>query len=671
MRAATLDRDILWETPAGKRVSIKSRRLVSFVHRHVAAISYQVTLLNAEAPIVISSEMVTNEPSRRRTEGDPRQSKVFAGRVLHHKASYAKDRRIVLCHGTEKSQMTLACAIDHNLETDAPYSYDNRVRKDSARVVFSVDGRPGESICLTKYMAYHTSDTADADDMCARVERTLDRAATEGFHKLLAGQEQYMEDFWQRSDIQVIADPLTAKVSTVEIQQALRFNLFHILQATGRAEDCGVPAKGLTGQAYEGHYFWDTEIYVLPFLIYTSPRIANNLLRFRHRMLDKARERARQLSQKGAMFPWRTINGEEASAFYAAGTAQYHINADIMYALRKYVNATQDEEFLFCQGVEMLVETARLWCDLGSYSECREGKFCIHGVTGPDEYTTVVNNNTYTNLMAAENLRYAADTVESLRTRKPELFRALVHRTGLVKEEIEEWRRAADRMYIPYNERLGVYTQDDGFLELTRWNFKNTPADRYPLLLFYHPLTIYRHQVIKQADVVLAMFLLGHAFSAEEKKRNFDYYDSLTTGDSSLSACIQSIMAAEVGDLDKAIEYARVAVLMDLGDVAGNVKDGCHIASMGGVWMVFVYGFAGLRDYDGRLSFKPRITDRLERLRFRLTVRGQVLEVDIGRNSTTYTLHQGAGLVIKHEDQDIELSPGKPVRVQSHGTSTA
>jgi alpha,alpha-trehalose phosphorylase len=479
-----------------------------------------------------------------------------------------------------------------------------------------------------------------------------------------------MEDFWRKSDIQLIADPLKAKYSTVEVQQGVRFNLFHIIQAAGRAENCGVPAKGLTGQAYEGHYFWDTEIYVLPFLIYTSPHIAKNLLRFRHGMLDKARERARQLNQKGAMFPWRTINGDEASAYYAAGTAQYHINADIMYALKKYVNATEDEDFLFNEGVEMLVETARLWRDLGSYSERRDGKFCIYGVTGPDEYSAVVANNTYTNLMARENLRYAAASVESLRTRRPDLFTALVHKTGLEKGEIEEWKRAADSMYIAYDERLGVYAQDDGFLELTRWDFNNTPENRYPLLLFNHPLTLYRHQVIKQADVVLAMFLLGHAFSLDDKKRNFNYYDSLTTGDSSLSACIQSIMAAEVGDLDKAVEYARVAALMDLGNVAGNVKDGCHIASMGGVWMVFVYGFAGLRDYDGRLSFKPRITEGIQRLRFRLTIRGQVLEVDIGCNGTTYTLHQGAGLVITHEDRDIELSLGKPIFAQSHGGST-
>ncbi len=265
-------------------------------------------------------------------------------------------------------------------------------------------------------MVYHTSRTASPDELRGRAEWTLDRVVHQGFEQLLASQEQYMADFWQRSDVQIkdIREDRT-KRSTVEIQQAIRFNLFHILQASARAEDTGVSAKGLTGQAYEGHYFWDTEIYLLPFLTYTSPRIAKNLLTFRYKMLEQARARARQLGHRGAMFPWRTINGEEASAYYAAGTAQYHINADIMYALRKYVQATGDEAFLRDYGAEMLVETARLWSDLGFYSETKGGQFCINAVTGPDEYNTVVNNNAYTNLMARENLRYAAETVESLR----------------------------------------------------------------------------------------------------------------------------------------------------------------------------------------------------------------------------------------------------------------
>jgi alpha,alpha-trehalose phosphorylase len=669
MKSGTLDRDIIWETPAGKQVRITSRRLVSFEHRHLAAIFYEVTMLNAAAPIVISSELIANEPAVQRENHDPRQAKVFIGKVLHHRSSYAKEPRIVLCHATAKSRMILSCAIDHRLETQCATNWQTRYTEDAGQVVASIDAQPGQPITLTKFMAYHTSRTAPPDEMCARVERTLDRAVADGFPQLLQGQEQYMRDFWQRSDVQITVDLTSAKRSTTEVQQAIRFNLFHVLQASARADTTGVPAKGLTGQAYEGHYFWDTEIYVLPFLIYTAPRIAKNLLRFRHGLLDMARKRARQLSQKGAMFPWRTINGEEASAYYAAGTAQYHINADIMYALKKYVQATGDEEFLFDEGAEMLVETARLWLDLGFYSNRQGGKFCIHGVTGPDEYNTVVDNNTYTNLMARENLRYAASTVDTLQERRPDLYRALVHKTRLDPAEVTEWKHAAEGMYIPYDAILGITPQDDQFLQQEPWDFAHTPPDKYPLLLFFHPLTIYRHQVIKQADLVLAMLLLGHEFSPELKKRNFDFYDPLTTGDSSLSPCIQSIMAAEVGDMKKAVDYARVAALMDLGDVAGNVKDGCHIAAMGGVWMIFVYGFAGMRDYDGRLSFRPRIPHSLERLRFQLMFNSQVLEIDASRPNTRYTLRTGSGLVITHEEYDIQLTPETPSCVQPNWTA--
>jgi Trehalose and maltose hydrolases (possible phosphorylases) len=475
-----------------------------------------------------------------------------------------------------------------------------------------------------------------------------------------------MNDFWRRSDVRVrdIKEDRT-KRTTVEIQQAIRFNLFHIMQASARAEDAGVPAKGMTGQAYEGHYFWDTEIYVLPFLTYTSPRIARNLLTFRYKMLPQARARATQLGHKGAMFPWRTINGEEVSAYYAAGTAAYHINADIMYALRKYVQATGDEQFLRDCGAEMLVETARLWLDLGFYSDRKGGEFCINGVTGPDEYKTVVNNNAYTNLMARENMRYAAETVASLRTTNPDSYKALAHKTALEPSEVEAWKRAAERMYVPYDEQMGIYPQDDSFLDREPWDFRKTPSDKYPLLLFYHPLDIYRRQVIKQADVVLAMFLLGNAFSPEAKQRNFEFYDPLTTGDSSLSSCIEAIIAAQIGDMDKAFRYGMAALLMDLADVGGNVKDGCHIASMGGTWMMLTYGFGGLRDDDGTLSFWPRrAPEENAILRFPLTYRAQMLEVEIGPETVQYSLREGERLVIHHEKEEIQLTRENPLAVR-------
>jgi alpha,alpha-trehalose phosphorylase len=613
--------------------------------------------------------MAAENPSAPINADDPRLAKAFSDRTLHPRANYSAGRRVVLCHETQKSRLTVSCAIDHALGTSSRHTCKTSHAEDFGQVAFAIEAQPGSPIQLTKYMIYHTSQTASAEELCGRAEWSIDRVMAQGFQQLLTAQEQYMDDFWRRSDVQVrdVQEDRT-KRTTVEIQQAIRFNLFHMLQASARAEDAGVPAKGLTGRAYEGHYFWDTEIYLLPFLTYTSPRIAKNLLTFRHKMLPQARERARQLGHRGAMFPWRTISGEEASAYYAAGTAQYHINADIMYALRKYVQATGDELFMRTCGAEMLVETARLWLDLGFYSDEKGGKFCINGVTGPDEYNAVVNNNAYTNLMARENLRYAAETVESLLAEQADAYEMLVHKTALEPSEAQTWLRAAESMYVPYDEKRQIIPQDDSFLDREAWDFQNTPPERYPLLLFYHPLNIYRKQVIKQADVMLAMFLLGDAFLPEVKKRNFEFYDPLTTGDSSLSSCVEAIIAAQIGNMDKAIRYGMAALLMDLADVGGNVKDGCHIASMGGTWMMLAYGFGGMRDNDGILSFWPRrAPEENAILQFHVTYRGQRLGVQIGLEKVEYALCEGECLLIRHETEEVKLTREKPVVLRPVG----
>ena len=309
-------------------------------------------------------------------------------------------------------------------------------------------------------------------------------------------------------------------------------------------------------------------------------------------MLDAARRRAGQLGHVGALFPWRTINGEEASAYYAAGTAQYHINAAISYAVRQFERVTGDEEFLVREGVEILVETARFWADLGFFSVRRGGKFCIQGVTGPDEYSAVVDNNAYTNLMAAENLAAAAEALELLRDADPEAHDRLINRLQAGSRRASAVAACGGRHVRPLRRASGVLLQDEHFLNRKPWDFEGTPLDHYPLLLHYHPLNIYRHQVIKQTDVVLATFLTGHRFSLDEKRRVFEYYDPLTTADSSLSSCVQSVMASEVGDAKSAYEYFLLSAAIDLANLAGNTADGVHVASCGGVWMALVNGFA-------------------------------------------------------------------------------
>ncbi|MFC7480856.1 glycoside hydrolase family 65 protein [Luedemannella flava] len=417
--------------------------------------------------------------------------------------------------------------------------------------------------------------------------------------------------------------------------------------------------QGLTGQAYDGHYFWDTEIYVLPFLAYTQPRLAANLLRHRHSTLDRARERARDMSQKGALFPWRTLTGEEASAMFQAGTAQYHINADIAFAVRQYAEATGDRQLLAESGAEILVETARFWEDLGFYGT--DGKFHIHGVTGPDEYTTVVNDNTYTNLMARLNLNYAAATVRRLHDEQPDDYTALAHAVGLRMDEVDAWEQAAAKMHVPFDEDRAIHPQDSTFLEREVWDLKSTPKDKFPLLLHFHPLVIYRYQVIKQADIVLAMYLLANEFSENQKRRNFEYYDPLTTGDSSLSACVQSIIAAEIGDQTRALRYFNYALLMDLADVAGNAENGVHIASTGGVWAALVGGFGGFRNVDELPSFSPNLPKIWTDLEFSLLIQDRQLRMHLRHDEETYTLDKGDPLDISVRGEVHTLHPGAPL----------
>jgi alpha,alpha-trehalose phosphorylase len=659
-REGVLRRSLTWSTPGGKQVKVRSARLVSLRHRHLGAITMEVTV-DSDAPVVISSQLLNrqdaraaDEPRNGNGDGDPRRSRGFGHRVLHARDHVDRDLRIMTGYRTANSKMTLGVGVDHLIETDNVYSTTRSWSEDLGKVVVTVQAQAGVPIRITKFFTYHTSRTVPPAELVDRAGRTLDRAVADGYGDLEAAQAEELASFWSRGDVVVEGPP--------RVQQAIRWNIFQLCQASARAETTGIPAKGLTGQAYEGHYFWDTEIYVAPFLTYTDPRITRNLLRFRHSMLPLARERAEELSETGALFPWRTINGEEASSYYAAGTAQYHIDADIAYAIKRYVDVRGDRELLCEVGGEILVETARLWSNLGFYGP-GSGAFHIHGVTGPDEYTTVVNDNAFTNLMARANLRYAAEVVLWMREEEPDAYRRMAHDTGLQDDEVEQWQRAADAMYIPYDAERGIHPQDANFLEKEVWDFAGTPHDRYPLLLHFHPLVIYRHQVIKQADVVLAMVLLGDEFSLEQKRRNFDYYDPLTTGDSSLSACVQSILAAEIGYEAKALEYFQYALLMDLADVAGNVVDGVHIASTGGVWMALTYGFGGLRDFQGVLSFDPRLPVPWQRLAFDVRFHDRQLHVDLTHDAFTFELREGEPLTIDVRGHEVALERGSPVAI--------
>ncbi|MFD7549824.1 glycoside hydrolase family 65 protein [Streptomyces sp. NPDC059816] len=642
LRAGVLTRVCEWVSPAGCSVRVRSTRLVSFTQRAIAAVRYEVEAVDSEVRIVIQSELVANEQLPG-ANGDPRAS-VALESPLEPESHFATGARLGLVHRTRTSDLRVGAAADHVVTGPRPTTTSRESREDVARLTLASTLAPGDTLRLDKVVAYGWSSTRSLPAVSDQVDAALAAAMNVGWDGLVAEQRTYLDDFWARSDVEVDGDE--------EIQQAVRFALFHVLQAGARAEQRAIPAKGLTGSGYDGHAFWDTEIFVLPLLTYTSPFAVAEALRWRQNTLPAAKERAAQLGFQGAAFPWRTIDGSEGSAYWPAGTAAFHVNADIADAVSRYVAVTGDEPFERDTGVELLVETARLWRSLGHHDH--HGAFHLDGVTGPDEYSAVQDDNTYTNLMARANLLAAADAVE----RHPQQAAAL----GVDDEESAAWRDAAEAMHVPYNDELGVHEQSSGFTRHQVWDFADTRADQYPLMLHFPYFDIYRKQVVKQADLVLAMYKCSEYFDEEHTARNFAYYEPLTVRDSSLSACCQAVIAAQAGHLALAYQYVAEAALMDLDDLENNTRDGLHIASLAGTWMALVAGFGGMRLLGSTPNFSPRLPERFSRLAFTLEVVGRRLRVEITGEAATYTLLSGEPLGVRHYGRPVLVTPGSPER---------
>jgi alpha,alpha-trehalose phosphorylase len=641
LRAGVLRRSADWVSPAGGRVRVSSTRLVSLVERAVAAVLYEVEAVDAPTRVVVQSELVANEPLPQQAN-DPRVAAALSAPLRSEWFDH-RDLAAALAHSTAASGLLMAAAMDHVVDGPPGTDASSSSGADEAVVTVAGDLAPGERLRVVKLLAYGWSSQRSLPAVRDQVIAAVVEAKHTGWDGLLTGQREYLDDFWGRADVEIEGD--------TQLQVAVRLCLFHCLQAAARAEQRAIPAKGLTGSGYDGHTFWDTETFVLPVLSYTVPDAARDALRWRQVTLDLARDRAAVLGLEGAAFPWRTIRGQECSGYWPAGTAAFHINADIADAVVRYQDAADDHDFERDVGLELLVETARLWRSLGHHDA--EGRFRIDGVTGPDEYSAVADNNVYTNLMAQRNLHAAADAAERHADRAEQL--------GVDTEEAASWRDAADAVLIPYDQDLRVHCQAEEFTEHQRWDFESTGPDRYPLLLHYPYFDLYRKQVVKQADLVLALHLRGDAFGDEEKVRNFDYYEALTVRDSSLSACTQAVIAAEVGHLELAYDYFGEAALIDLDDLEHNTRDGLHIASLAGAWIAAVAGFGGMRDHAGVLSFKPRLPPELTRLAFGLSFRGRELRIEVDQEQATYSLPAGQAVDLTHHTEQITVAPGRQV----------
>ncbi len=640
LRGGTLRRTAHWRSPAGKQIKLVSTRLVSLAQRGVAAIEYIVEAVEEFVRVTVQSELVTNE-DQPETSGDPRVSAILErplAAVEHEHTEYGA----LLMHRTRLSALMMAAGMDHEVDVPGRVEVSTDARPDLARTTVICGLRPGQKLRIVKYLAYGWSSMRSRPALRDQVAAALHSARYAGWQGLLDSQRSYLDDFWDNADVEVEGDP--------ESQQSVRFGLFHLLQASARAERRAIPAKGLTGTGYDGHAFWDTESYVLPVLTYTAPHAVADALRWRASTLGYARERAAELGLRGASFPWRTIHGQECSGYWPAGTAAWHVNADIARAFERYRIVTGDDSLEEECGLVVLVETARLWLSLGHHD--RHGVWHLEGVTGPDEYTAIVRDNVFTNLMAAHNLVTAAEACN----RHPDAAYAL----GVTTEETAAWRDAAGAVNIPYDDELGVHQQCEGFTTFAEWDFEANTT--YPLLLHEPYVRLYPSQVIKQADLVLAMQFCSHAFTPEQKARNVDYYERRTVRDSSLSACTQAVLCAEVGHLELAHNYAYEAALIDLRDLHHNTRDGLHMASLAGAWTALVVGFGGLRDDTGVVSLDPQLPDGITRLRFRLRWRGFRLTVDVNHSDVTYTVHDGPGkeLTIRHADEEVTVSTDAP-----------
>ena len=640
LRAGVLRRTVEWVSPTGRRVKVSSTRLVSFTHRAVAAIEYIVEPLDENFPVVVQSQLVANE-SAPRLSADPRAAAALAA-PLESEWFSRDDSRAILVHRTKQSGLRMAAAMDHLVEGPNHMDTYCEVFEDLARFAVTADLEPGKPLRLLKLLAYGWSGERSVPALRDQVAAAGQGAKHAGWEGMLAEQRAYLDQFWEHSDVELEGD--------AELQQALRFALFHTLQAGARGEQRAIAAKGLTGPGYDGHTFWDTESFVLPVLTYTAPHAAADALRWRQQTLDLARERAQTLGLKGAVVP--VAHDPRAGVLELLAGGDGGVSHQRRHRRRRAPLPGRDRR----RGVR-----ARH----GARAAGRDG--AAVAVTGPPRLgRTLPDRRRHRPGRVQRDRRQqrlhepdgAAQPARRGR-RRPSATRAMRHELGVDDEEVASWRDAANAIVVEFDEALGVHPQSERFTYHQRWDFDSTKPEQYPLLLNFPYFDLYRKQVVKQADLVLALFVCGDSFTAEEKARDFDYYEPLTVRDSSLSACTQAVVAAEVGHLDLAYDYFGEAALMDLGDLEHNTGDGIHIASVAGTWIAAVAGFGGMRDHGGNLTFAPRLPGALTRMRFRLMFCGRSLLVDVNHENAIYSLREGKPLEISHHGEKNRITRRK------------
>lgn len=637
MQRGEFRRFVQVEDADGRVFSIAAKRFVSKDRRELACISYSISL--------------EHDPTDRGAAVS--LAPYLDGNVVNEDANYGEDFWLrvdeacgpdyqLVTMETKKSGFVVAAASSFRLYIDGQeasglrpqYVVRSRFAGSEVELVLSA----GQTVTLEKLVAVTTNRDYPDAEVSVRACELLQRYARSTYAELFEAHAHAWKQTWQDSDIVITGDPLA--------QQGIRFNIFHLHQTyTGEDPRLNIGPKGFTGEKYGGSTYWDTEAYCLPFYLGTrEPAIARNLLLYRYNHLKKAKENARKLGLKGALYPMVTMNGEECHNEWEITFEEIHRNGAIAYAIFNYVRYTGDEQYLVDFGLEVLVEICRFWASRVTFQP-RKNVYMILGVTGPNEYENNVNNNWYTNRIAAWCLDYTMEVLAGLRSQDPVQYSRLVARFGLDDAELEHWAEISAKMYYPFVPELGVFEQQDGFMDKELLTVKDIPPEQRPLNQNWSWDRILRSCFIKQADVLQGLFFLGHLYDRETKKRNFDFYEPMTVHESSLSPCVHTILAAELGYQEKAYElYLRTARL-DLDNYNKDTDDGLHITSMAGTWMAIVYGFAGLRIENGLLSLRPFLPLQWESFAFRLVHRGHHLNVEV--TSTEVIIRQAGGTTCK------------------------
>ncbi len=626
----------IFKTASGKQAAVESIRLVNRENVHGAECSLKVTALNFEGEITLKSVVVKRTVTSKKIDYTEVKSAKSENGIFSE----------ILC--VPSSGQEVAMSVAHNVvggscsvceeNGDTEYSY-------------TVNAKIGqnESVELQKFVAF-----AATIDGFASLEQYAQDLVKEnkalGFAHFIDEQRAFWDSHWENGDVAISGNSADA--------QAVRYSLFQLKQQLATINQCSIGATGLSGPGYSGQVFWDTEMYLMPYYNFTAPETQKELLMYRYRILDKARARAKEFDTVGAMYAWCSVDGEETSVVFEASTAEYHLGCDIAFAVWRYVDSTQDYDFLYNYGAEIVFETARFMSNRGAFVEARGGKFCINAVCGPDEYACGVNNNFYTNMMLKWHLNYALSVVERMKEEAPEKLSALISRIGVTDADFDLWRRAADNMYYRYNEQYGVYEQDDSYLYQDPVDMTKIPMN-CDLRGLYHPLDLWRMQVSKQADVVLANFIHGDCFTKEEKLRCYDYYEPRCNHGSSLSPAIYSIMATELKK-PEAYEFFRLTAYMDISDFKANTNGGIHIACLGGVWMTVINGFLGLRHYDDGILINPAIPAAWDGYKACLVYKNAVIAVEVTKKKCKLTLKNGSEFALTVGDEKITLNAENP-----------